>query len=136
MENINTIVDVLTAQIALLLVLAGTVERISEYIKIALVSSLKKDIPVVAKQGLTLAVSILFCLITETSFDVGMTIPAVAQQIIAGILVSFGSDALHSLLTFVKSVKNTQEAKTADILSNITPCLPAPTGEPDPNDEV
>jgi hypothetical protein len=120
MENLNALVDMFTAQLSLLLVLAGTVERVTEYVKLGITSYTKKEIPGYVKQILVLAVSILFCLITETQFNVGLKVPPYVNEVIAGILISFGSDTLHSLLNVIKSIKDTNEAKTANITSSTT----------------
>jgi hypothetical protein len=113
MDGFNTLLDSLSAQIALLLVLSGTVERLTEYVKLIITAKYKQEIPAWLKQVLVLVVSIAFCVLSSTQFNVGLAIPTVANQIIAGILVSFGSDTLHALLNVIKSIKDTNEAKTS-----------------------
>ena len=115
MDKLNLLIDSLSAQLAMLLILAGTVERITEFAKLGIMTYTRKELPAFAKQIMSLSISVVFCLTTSTKFNVGLDVPIYVNEIIAGLIISFGSDTLHSVLNFIKTLKDTNEAKATSI---------------------
>lgn len=105
---------------------AVAVERITEILKPAYLivkkRALKKEqseCTKVEKNTLILLLSIFICIIMHIKIDIpGITESGSIQEILAGLVSSFGSSILHTLVTILSGVKNTIESRTERIRKN------------------
>lgn len=112
--DVNSILSNLAIQIGILLVACGSVERLCQIIKSTIIVLIKKELSVLQKDLLVVTISILFCLLTGVKFEIGIQLPLFINEIISGLLISFGSASLHTVLSFIQSVKSVNES-TANI---------------------
>jgi hypothetical protein len=118
------ITDILnqTASIAII------VERITEILKPAYLSIKNKifkkaqsECTKPEKITITIILSIILCISLGIGVDIpGITKTSLMQEILAGLISSFGSNILHIVLTILTGLKDTVESRNARMRENRT----------------
>jgi len=110
-----------TGLLSVLIAVSASVERIAEVIKPLYLKTknklLKTDLTEctkVEKTIMSIVLGIFICLITNVGVDIPqVNETTVIQQILAGLISSFGSNILHTALSILTSIKNNSEARLA-----------------------
>ena len=66
------------------------------------------------KNMITIILGTLICIIAEVGVDIpGVNEASIIQKILAGLIASFGSNVLHTILSILTGIKDTTEARAA-----------------------
>lgn len=101
--------------------IAVAVERTTEIVKPVYVKTknriFKKDLMECTraeKNIISIILGILFCMLTKVGVDIpGIDESKTIQEILAGLISSFGSNILHTLLSILTGIKDVKEARAA-----------------------
>lgn len=66
------------------------------------------------KYIMTIILGTLFCILIQVGVDIpGINEPMIIQEILAGLISSFGSNMLHIILSILTGIKDTTEARAS-----------------------
>lgn len=107
---------------------AAAVERLTELIKPSYLKIknkiMKKDFTECTKAEkivCTMLLGVLICILYKIGIDIpGANEPVIVQQLLAGLISSFGSNFLHILLSILTGIKDTTESRAIRGNQNIT----------------
>lgn len=111
----------LTETLAVLASVATAVERLTIFAKpfflktkIFLFRKNFTECTKIEKIFITIILGILLCIALQFSIDIpSVNEPAIVGQILAGLISSFGSNTLHTILAVLTSIKEQHEARTS-----------------------
>lgn len=111
MGNLSSLFEAISGNLAGLILIAGVVERLSEFAKQTIQKYMGREMEPLHKQILTTVIAILICVFANvTVLSTGSIVPLV-NSILAGLVVSLGSHFLHDLSSLLSSLKANSENK-------------------------
>lgn len=107
----NSLLNSLIADIGLLAITAGSIERIMQIAKNIINKYYKKKLSKEINEGTIIALSIGFCFFANIQIDIFTCIPDYINKLLTGLIVSFGSDFFHQILSILQITKNNKKNK-------------------------